>query len=65
LLSRLAVLTKFLVMGTVRPDGYRAGCGKLVPGGASVVTVTSDGPLPRQAVADGLDEADDYQLAGN
>ena len=36
----------------------------LVPGGASVVMVTRDGPLPRQAVADALDEADDYQLAG-
>ncbi len=35
-----------------------------VPGGASVVTVTSDRPLPRQAVADALDEAGDYQLAG-
>ena len=36
----------------------------LVPGGACVVTVTSDGPLPRQAVADALDEAGDYRLAG-
>lgn len=37
----------------------------LVPGGASAVTVTSDGPLARQAVADALDEAGDYQLAGS
>jgi copper chaperone len=37
----------------------------LVPGGASTVTVTSDGPLARQGVADGLDEAADYQLAGS
>ena len=36
-----------------------------VSGGASVVTVTSDGPLPRQAVADALDEAGDYRLAGS
>ena len=37
----------------------------LVPGGASTVTVTSDRPLARQAVADALDEAGDYQLAGS
>ena len=36
----------------------------LVPGGASAVTVTSDEPLARQAVAEALDEAGDYQLAG-
>jgi len=35
----------------------------LVPGGTSAVTVTSDAPLARQAVADALDEAGDYQLA--
>jgi hypothetical protein len=35
----------------------------LVPGGASTVTVTSDGPLARQVVADALDEAGDYQQA--
>ena len=33
----------------------------LVPGGASAVTVTSDGPLALQVVADALD----YQLAGS
>jgi len=37
----------------------------LVPGGASAVTVTSDGPLARPVVADALDEAGDYQLAGS
>jgi copper chaperone CopZ len=37
----------------------------LVPGEPSTVTVTSDRPLARQAVADALDEAGDYQLAGS
>ena len=37
----------------------------LVPGGVSAVTVTSDGPLARQAIADALDEAGDYELAGS
>ena len=37
----------------------------LVLGGASAVTVTSDGPLALQVVADALDEAGDYQLAGS
>jgi copper chaperone CopZ len=37
----------------------------LVPGGRSAVTVTSDAPLPAQAVAAALDEAGDYRLAGN
>jgi copper chaperone CopZ len=36
----------------------------LVPGGQSAVTVTSEAPLPEQAVAAALDEAGDYQLAG-
>jgi copper chaperone CopZ len=36
----------------------------LCPGGASGVTVTSDAPLPAEAVAAALDEAGDYQLAG-
>ena len=35
----------------------------LVPGGESLVTVTSDAPLAQQAVADALDEAGDYYLA--
>jgi copper chaperone len=36
----------------------------LVPGGESTVTVTSDAPLAREAVAGALDEAGDYHLAG-
>jgi copper chaperone len=35
----------------------------LVPGGPSVVTVTSDAPLAPDAVAAALDEAGDYRLA--
>ena len=34
----------------------------LVAGGASTVTVTSDAPLDRAAVAAAVDEAGDYQL---
>jgi len=45
-------------------DGGRDVTVDLVPGGASAVTVTSDEPLARQAVAEALDEAGDYQLAG-
>ena len=37
----------------------------LVPGGVSAVTVTSDEPLGRRAVADALGEAGDYQLVGS
>ena len=37
----------------------------LMPGSVSAVTVTSAGPLARQAVVDALDEAGDYQLAGS
>jgi copper chaperone len=37
----------------------------LVPGGVSAVTVTSDVPLARQAVADALDQAGGYRLAGS
>jgi copper chaperone len=36
----------------------------LVPGSESKVTVTSADALTEQAVADALDEAGDYQLAG-
>ena len=36
----------------------------LVPGGQSSVTVTSQVPLPAEAVAAALDEAGDYRLAG-
>jgi copper chaperone len=37
---------------------------ELIPEGSSAVTVTSDGPLPADAVAAALDEAGDYRLAG-
>jgi copper chaperone len=37
---------------------------ELVPGGQSAVTVTSDAPLPADAVSAALDEAGDYRLAG-
>jgi copper chaperone CopZ len=37
----------------------------LVPGGRSVVTVSSDEPLAGQAVAAALDEAGDYRLAAS
>jgi copper chaperone len=36
----------------------------LVPGGASAVTVTSEAPLPADQLADALDEAGGYRLAG-
>ena len=36
---------------------------ELNPGGQSAVTVTSDTPLPADAVSAALDEAGDYQLA--
>jgi hypothetical protein len=45
-------------------DGVSDVTAVLVPGGASAVTVTSDRPLARQAVADALGEAGDYKLAG-
>ena len=37
----------------------------LVPGGRSVVTVSSDAPLAGQAVAAALDEAGDYRLVAS
>ena len=37
----------------------------LVPGGLSAVTVTSEAPLSEPQVAAALDEAGDYELAGN
>ena len=37
----------------------------LVPGGMSAVTVTSEAPPDRQAVAAALDEAGDYRLVWN
>jgi copper chaperone len=36
---------------------------ELVPGEESKVTVTSDVPLPKEAVSAALDEAGDYRLA--
>jgi copper chaperone len=36
----------------------------LVPGGSSRVTVSSDGPLPADAVSAALDEAGGYQITG-
>ena len=36
----------------------------LTPGGQSAVTVTSQAPLPSEAVSAALDEAGDYRLAG-
>ena len=37
----------------------------LVAGGLSAVTVTSEAPLSEPQVAAALDEAGDYELAGN
>jgi copper chaperone len=45
-------------------DGVSDVAVELIPGGASVVTVTSDAPLAAAAVAAAVDEAGDYQLAG-
>ena len=36
----------------------------LVPGGESAVTVTTNAPVPSDAVSAALDEAGDYRLAG-
>ena len=36
---------------------------ELVPSGESKVTVTSDAPLPDEAVSTALDDAGDYRLA--
>ena len=46
-------------------SGVTAVTVELVPAGNSAVTVTSDTPLVRAAVAAALDEAGDYQLAGS
>jgi len=46
-------------------DGVTGVTVELVPGGPSVVTVTSDGALSADAVAAALDEAGDYRLAGS
>jgi copper chaperone len=47
-----------------RLAGVTAVMVELVPGGQSAVTVTSDAPLPADAVSAALDEAGDYRLAG-
>jgi copper chaperone len=54
------------VSGELRAlDGVSDVAVDLVLGGASAVTVTSDGPLAWRAVADALDEAGGYRLAGS
>jgi copper chaperone len=45
-------------------DGVRDVGVVLIPGGESAVTVNSEQPLPAGLVAAALDEAGDYQLAG-
>jgi len=42
--------------------GVRGVAVDLVPGGESRVSVTSDAPLTRQAIAAALDEAGDYRM---
>jgi copper chaperone len=44
-------------------DGVSGVTVRLVPGGVSAVTVSSDRPLTAEAVATALDEAGDYRLA--
>ena len=46
-------------------SGVRDVTVELMPGGVSVVTVSSETPLAGQAVAAALDEAGEYRLAGN
>jgi copper chaperone len=38
---------------------------ELVSGGASLVTVTSDAPLPEETVSAALDEAGEYRLTSS
>jgi copper chaperone len=45
-------------------DGVTAVDVELVAGGTSTVTVTSGAPLDTATVADALDEAGDYRIAG-
>jgi copper chaperone len=45
-------------------DGVEDVIVELVPEGTSTVTVTSAAPLAEKDVAEALDEAGDYQLAG-
>jgi copper chaperone len=46
-------------------DGVSAVAVDLVPGGISLVTVTSDAPLADAAVTAALDEAGDYRLTAS
>jgi copper chaperone len=46
-------------------DGVTGVTVDMVPGGRSVVTVSSDAPLAGQAVAAALDEAGNYRLAAS
>jgi copper chaperone len=46
-------------------DGVKDVQVDLVAGGTSTVTVTSDTPLNDATVAEALDEAGDYKLAGD
>jgi copper chaperone len=55
-----AVAGELTILGGVRDVQV-----DLVPGGLSAVTVTSEAPLSEQQVAAALDEAGDYELAGN
>lgn len=45
-------------------DGVSTVSVELTPGGVSRVTVTSDAPLPADAVNGALDEAGGYRIAG-
>ena len=46
-------------------DGVNDVTVDLVPGGRSAVTVTSQAPLPAEALAAALDEAGEYRLVTN
>jgi copper chaperone len=48
-----------------RLDGVTGVNVELVPGGESVVTVSSEAPLPEDAVSAALDEAGEYRLAAS
>jgi copper chaperone len=45
-------------------DGVSAVTVDLVPGGLSLVTVTSELPLPDDVVSAALDEAGEYRISG-
>jgi copper chaperone CopZ len=46
-------------------DGVSEVSVALVPGGESLVTVSSEAPLPERSIVAALDEAGDYRLARN